>query len=95
MTRITTHTTIHRATTIKADSKNGVEGALKFEFTTDNWKDGCAEYCVFLGDQVLADRLATAINDVMKARKAELEAEITDEPANGCVRDNAQFGVGA
>lgn len=72
MSRITTSTMIHCASTVEANSDNGVPGSLKLEFRTEEWRDGYAEYVAFLGDQVLADRLAKAINEIVSARKAEL-----------------------
>lgn len=97
MTRIVTHANIHCATKIDASTKTGVVGCLKLQFTTGNWCDGCAEYNIFLGDPILADRLATAINEIGAARKAEIEAEKeqTDTPINEYVHDDGQFGVGA
>lgn len=74
MPRISTSTTIHHVTVIKARSDNGVAGSLRLEFATDDWGDGYVEYVAFLDDQVLVERLAKAINEISAARKAELQA---------------------
>lgn len=72
---IRTHVSVHGPSTINARSDNGVVGALRLEFCTAEWSEGYYEIVAYLEDQILADRLAVSINEIVKARKAELQVE--------------------